>query len=128
MSTIAIVGASLAGAAAADAARRSGFEGEILLIGDEGVAPYERPPLSKGLLRGETEPGDTAVFENDHYSELGVELRRTGALEFGLHFGQRPKGREELVNQFPFARLRLKHDHDLDSLCSKYPHNAEYST
>jgi len=75
VSTIAIVGASLAGAAAADAARRSGFEGEILLIGDEGVAPYERPPLSKGLLRGETEPGDTAVFENDHYSELGVELR-----------------------------------------------------
>jgi 3-phenylpropionate/trans-cinnamate dioxygenase ferredoxin reductase subunit len=54
-STRAIVGASLAGAKAAEAAeaaREAGFDGRIALIGDEPTAPYERPPLSKDILRG----------------------------------------------------------------------------
>jgi hypothetical protein len=59
---------------------------------------------------------------------LGVVVRRSGAFEFGLHLGQRPKCREELVDQLPFARLRLKHGHRLGSLCSKYGHHTEYST
>lgn len=50
---ITIVGASLAGTRAALALRREGFDGEIVLVGDEDVAPYDRPPLSKAYLTGE---------------------------------------------------------------------------
>lgn len=51
--TLVIVGASLAGAAAAATLRQDGFDGEVLLIGAEPQLPYERPPLSKQYLRGE---------------------------------------------------------------------------
>lgn len=47
-----IVGASLAGAKAAEALRTEGFDGQVLLIGAEDARPYERPPLSKDDLRG----------------------------------------------------------------------------
>src|SRR5579871_2480089 len=47
-----VVGASLAGLRAAQAARAAGFEGEIVVIGDEHHPPYTRPPLSKELLVG----------------------------------------------------------------------------
>ena len=49
--TIAVIGAGLAGAKAAEGARASGFEGRVVLVGDEDHAPYERPPLSKAVLR-----------------------------------------------------------------------------
>ena len=52
-----IVGASLAGASAAAALREEGFEGQIILIGLEEEVPYERPPLSKEYLRGESSHG-----------------------------------------------------------------------
>ena len=45
-----IVGASLAGAKAAETLREDGFDGEIVLMGEEPVRPYERPPLSKDYL------------------------------------------------------------------------------
>lgn len=41
-----IVGASLAGAKAAQALREEGFDGQLVLVGDESERPYERPPLS----------------------------------------------------------------------------------
>lgn len=53
MQRLVIVGASLAGLRAAQAARAGGFEGEVLVIGDESHRPYTRPPLSKALLGGE---------------------------------------------------------------------------
>ena len=53
--TFVIVGASLAGAKAAETLRAEGFDGRIVLIGDEAERPYERPPLSKDYLRGEAE-------------------------------------------------------------------------
>ena len=59
--TLAIIGASLAGAKAAEAARATGYAGRIVLIGDEAALPYERPPLSKAVLRGEDEPDSTRV-------------------------------------------------------------------
>ena len=49
---IAIIGASLAGATAAASLRQGGFDGELELIGAEVQLPYNRPPLSKGYLRG----------------------------------------------------------------------------
>ena len=54
--TLVIVGASLAGAKAAEAARATGFDGRVVLVGDEPEPPYERPPLSKAVLRGEAAP------------------------------------------------------------------------
>lgn len=49
-STIAIIGANLAGGRAAETLRREGFDGRVLMIGEEPYPPYERPPLSKKLL------------------------------------------------------------------------------
>ena len=49
--TFVIVGASLAGAKAAEPLRAEGFQGRVVLIGDEARRPYERPPLSKEYLR-----------------------------------------------------------------------------
>lgn len=53
LGTVAIVGASLAGFRAAEFLRRAKFEGRLVLIGAEPHPPYDRPPLSKELLRGE---------------------------------------------------------------------------
>ena len=50
-----IVGASLAGAKAAEELRTQGFDGRVLLIGAEPERPYERPPLTRAHLRGESE-------------------------------------------------------------------------
>jgi 3-phenylpropionate/trans-cinnamate dioxygenase ferredoxin reductase component len=70
----AIVGASMTGAKAADELRAAGFDGRILLIGEEPERPYERPPLSKGYLLG-AEPREKAyVHEAGWYDEHGVEL------------------------------------------------------
>ena len=51
--TFVIVGASLAGAKAAETLRHEGFDGRLVLVGAEDERPYERPPLSKDYLRGE---------------------------------------------------------------------------
>jgi 3-phenylpropionate/trans-cinnamate dioxygenase ferredoxin reductase component len=53
MRRLAIVGASLAGLRAAQSARKAGFDGELVMIGEEAHRPYTRPPLSKELLSGE---------------------------------------------------------------------------
>ena len=60
-----IVGAGLAGAKAAETLRAEGFDGAIVLIGDEPERPYERPPLSKGLLLG-VRPSRSAAFVHVH--------------------------------------------------------------
>lgn len=49
---IVIVGASLAGLRAAEALREEGFTGSLTIIGDEPYEPYDRPPLSKQVLKG----------------------------------------------------------------------------
>ncbi len=74
-STFVIVGASLAGAKAAETLRAEGFEGRVVLIGQEPVRPYERPPMSKTYLRGETDFDAAAVHEAGFYPERGIELR-----------------------------------------------------
>ena len=50
-----VVGAGQAGGRAVEAMRAAGFEGRVVLIGEEAHPPYERPPLSKKLLMGEVE-------------------------------------------------------------------------
>ena len=69
-----IVGASLAGLRAAEAARGSGWTGPITLIGAEPHLPYDRPPLSKDAL-AEAPPGFTPLRREDELAELGVDLR-----------------------------------------------------
>lgn len=73
--TFAIVGASLAGAKAATALRAEGFDGDIVLIGDESEQPYERPPLSKGYLQGKEGREKIFVHEPRWYAEQHVDLR-----------------------------------------------------
>ena len=72
--TLAIVGAGFAGAKAAETLREEGFDGRIVLIGAEAERPYERPPLSKDYLRGETNE-KPHVHEESFYEENQVELR-----------------------------------------------------
>lgn len=52
ISRLVIVGASLAGLRAAQAARKAGFDGRLVVVGEEPHLPYTRPPLSKELLAG----------------------------------------------------------------------------
>ncbi|WP_322937752.1 NAD(P)/FAD-dependent oxidoreductase [Nocardioides bizhenqiangii] len=71
---IVIVGAGLAGVSAAEELRNQGCPGQITLIGAEPHAPYERPPLSKGILLGDAEPDSTIVHDAQWYADHEVEL------------------------------------------------------
>jgi len=72
--TFVIVGASLAGAKAAETLREEGFDGRVVLLGAEPERPYERPPLSKEYLRGEAD-GKPYVHDEGFYEEQQIELR-----------------------------------------------------
>ena len=85
-STYVIVGASLTGAKAAETLREEGFDGNIVLLGEEHERPYERPPLSKGYLLGKDDRSSIFVHEEGWYAENGVDLRlgvRVTALDPG---------------------------------------------
>ncbi len=73
MSRIAVVGASLAGLRAVEFIRRANFAEELVLIGDEEHLPYDRPPLSKEVLRGEWAQERLALRRRS-YDDLNVEL------------------------------------------------------
>ncbi len=80
----AIVGAGQAGGWAAIAMRQAGFSGRIVLIGEEPWRPYERPPLSKAMLKEAEEPPVQYFHDATRYTEQGIELRlgtRVEALE-----------------------------------------------
>ncbi|GGV44714.1 pyridine nucleotide-disulfide oxidoreductase [Kitasatospora herbaricolor] len=70
-----IVGASLAGAKAAEALREAGHDGPVVLIGEEHERPYERPPLSKGYLLGSTGREKIYVHPPQWYADHDVTLR-----------------------------------------------------
>jgi 3-phenylpropionate/trans-cinnamate dioxygenase ferredoxin reductase subunit len=72
--TFVIVGAALAGAKAAETLRSEGFDGRVVLIGSEQVRPYERPPLSKDYLRGESGRDKVYVHDEDFYASQDIEL------------------------------------------------------
>lgn len=69
-----IVGAGLAGAKAAEELRAQGFEGRIVLVGAEEERPYERPPLTKEYLRGESPREAGYVHPDDYYADHDIEL------------------------------------------------------
>ena len=70
-----IVGASLAGAKAAQTLRDEGFDGRLVLVGAEHERPYERPPLSKDYLRGEADRDRLYVHDDAFYADHDIELR-----------------------------------------------------
>ena len=74
-STFVIVGAGQPGAKAAETLRAEGFGGRLLLLGEEAERPYERPPLSKAYLRGETDRDSLYVHQNGFYAAHDIELR-----------------------------------------------------
>src|SRR5918996_6152230 len=72
--TVVIVGASLAGLRAAEALRHEGYDGGITMVGAEQHLPYDRPPLSKELLAGRSEP-DQLALRRQPYDELVLDWR-----------------------------------------------------
>ncbi len=70
---IVVVGAGLAGVRTAEELRRAGFEGELVLVGDEAHLPYDRPPLSKDVLRGDRD--DTTLRPREFFEEQAIDLR-----------------------------------------------------
>lgn len=102
---VAIVGAGLAGARAAEALRKDGYDGAITLLGAEADRPYLRPPLSKEYLRGESDREKLYVHPAAFYEDHRIDLRpSTKVLEIA------PASREVVVedgDRLPFDRLLI---------------------
>ena len=103
--TFVIVGASLAGAKAAETLRTEGFDGRVVLIGEEPQRPYERPLLSKDYLRGEKPAATLHVHDEGFYAGSGIELI-TGTHVESVH----PDAHEIALpggRRMPYTRLLL---------------------
>ena len=83
-----IVGGGMAGAHCASELRKRGADGDVVLVGREPHPPYERPPLSKEYMRGETSTEDAYVHPPEWYGENEVELM-TGTNVMSLDSGER---------------------------------------
>ena len=101
--TVVIAGAGLAGARAAETLRAEGFDGRVLLIGEEPVAPYERPALSKEFLAGARDESSLLLRKPGFWEQRGIELllgRRVTAADPSSRVA-RTSGRD----QFRFDQL-----------------------
>jgi len=109
-----IIGGGQAGGWAAATMRKQGFEGDIVLFAGENYPPYERPPLSKAALLGETKIEGTYLRDNSFYEEANIELRintRVTAIDY----------RKKIINiedgeQLDFTRLLLATGSDVRHL------------
>ncbi len=86
MERIVVVGASLAGLRACESLRTAGYTGTITVIGAEPHQPYDRPPLSKALLKGEMEPERIRLRKPAELEGLDLDLR-LGVTATGLDVG-----------------------------------------
>ncbi|NWF29069.1 FAD-dependent oxidoreductase [Streptomyces sp. PKU-EA00015] len=73
MRTVTVVGASLAGLYAARELRAQGFDGRLVIVGEERHRPYDRPPLSKDFLTGSADEGRLALADAEEETELAAE-------------------------------------------------------
>jgi 3-phenylpropionate/trans-cinnamate dioxygenase ferredoxin reductase subunit len=73
--SITIVGASVAGVRSAEALRTAGFDGRLVLVGDDAHRPYDRPPLSKSFLDGSVDEDELALLDAEEEADLRVEMR-----------------------------------------------------
>jgi len=74
-STFILLGGGLASATAASTLRAEGFDGRVIIVGDENHPPYSRPPLSKDVLRGEKSPEKTWLRQPGWYASKDIELQ-----------------------------------------------------
>ncbi len=74
-SKIVVVGAGQAGVQAAQTLRQKGFEGELVLLGNEPQPPYQRPPLSKKFLSGDVEPDALFIRPDAFYETNNIDLK-----------------------------------------------------
>lgn len=86
--TIVIVGAGLAGGRAAEALRQLGYDGRLVLIGEEAERPYERPPLSKAYLEGRLPRARVHLRAPEYYRTQAITLR-TGVEVTGVDLDRR---------------------------------------
>ncbi len=103
--TFVIVGASLAGAKAAETLRTEGFDGRVVLIGEETERPYERPLLSKEYLRGDKPAAKLYVHDKGFYVDHNIELltgTRVASVDPGAHEVTLADG-----SRMPYSRLLL---------------------
>jgi 3-phenylpropionate/trans-cinnamate dioxygenase ferredoxin reductase subunit len=89
-----IVGAGHGGGTAAALLRQYGYSGPIRLIGEEPLAPYQRPPLSKAWLKGEADAEGLALKPDSFYPEAGVDLM-TSTRVAAIHPGERKVSLED---------------------------------
>ncbi|MGW5621364.1 NAD(P)/FAD-dependent oxidoreductase [Streptomyces olivaceus] len=73
MRTVTVVGASLSGLYSARELRAQGFDGRLVIVGEETHAPYDRPPLSKEYLTGRSPEEDLALTDAEEHAELDAE-------------------------------------------------------
>lgn len=130
MKRVVIVGAGHAGGRAALSLRSKGFESEIDLLGDEEFPPYERPPLSKGLLIGNKQPEECFLVDSSQWKEKGINLHLDDPVEsIALDkktvttVNQKLYSYEKLVlatggrcRKAEFPRVHLKHIFDLRNI------------
>ncbi len=101
---IVVVGAGLAGANAVEELREQDYSGDITLVGAEPHLPYERPPLSKGLLLGSAESDSVFIHDADWYDEHQVEV----LLGTRVHSVDLDRGRVALADRdIAYDRLLL---------------------
>ena len=74
MKNVVIIGASHAASEAVASLRRLGWQDNISLIGEEQESPYQRPPLSKGYLKGDTDLSELVLRKDDFYQKFNVNL------------------------------------------------------
>ncbi|MGV0749094.1 NAD(P)/FAD-dependent oxidoreductase [Mycolicibacter minnesotensis] len=122
MSGVLIVGAGLAAVRTAEQLRRNGFGDPITIVGAEEHPPYDRPPLSKQMLRGEV--NDVALKPASFYDDNGITLR-LGVPALGLdaaaHTVELADGQllgyDQLVIATGLVPNRIAAFGDLDGLC-----------
>ena len=103
--TFVIVGASLAGAKAAETRRAEGFDGRVVLIGEETERPYERPMLSKEYLRGDKPAAKLYVHDEGFYADNDIQLltgTRVASFDPAAHEVTLGDG-----SRMPYSRLLL---------------------
>lgn len=102
---IVIVGAGEAGTAAAIALREGGWRGRVVLIGNETMLPYERPPLSKAVLAEEKDPGPKLLVMPERLAEMEINFlggRTVDLIDRAAHTVRLSDGA-----QLPYQRLLL---------------------
>ncbi|MEV2278708.1 FAD-dependent oxidoreductase [Nocardiopsis sp. NPDC049922] len=101
MRTVAVVGASLAGLRTVEELREQGFDGRIVVVGEEPHLPYDRPPLSKAYLAGTCAPESLGLADESDLDGLAAEWRlgaRAASLDPGTRSVRLSSGEEVVAD------------------------------